>query len=80
MHKPESVEDGSTFDLPGIERALRLETQYERSGHAARTLVRTADLRVVLLALKASSSIPEHRPDETASIHVLSGHPGTQRY
>ncbi|MEO8185421.1 MAG: cupin domain-containing protein [Deltaproteobacteria bacterium] len=73
MHKPESIEQGSSFDLVALERELRLDGQYERSGHTARTLVRTSDLRVVLMVMKGQSSIPEHQADETASVQVLSG-------
>jgi quercetin dioxygenase-like cupin family protein len=73
MHKPESVADGSNFDLVALERELRLEDQYELNGHTARTLIRTADLRVVLLVMKSTARIPEHHADETASIQLLSG-------
>jgi quercetin dioxygenase-like cupin family protein len=73
MHKPESVEDGNSFDLIALERELRLEEPYERNGHTARTLVRTSDLRVVLLVMKSRARIPEHHADETASLQLLSG-------
>jgi len=73
MHKPESVEDGSRFDLVALERELRLEEPYERNGHTARTLVRTSDLRVVLQVMNSSTRLPEHHADETASIQLLSG-------
>jgi quercetin dioxygenase-like cupin family protein len=73
MPKLESVEDGSTFDLDGIERELRVDGAYERNGHSARTLARTQDLRVVFMVLKDGGTIAEHHADETTSIHALSG-------
>jgi quercetin dioxygenase-like cupin family protein len=36
--------------------------------------VREADLRIVLVAMKAGARIAEHRANETASIHTISGH------
>lgn len=74
MHEPHSAVEGTTFDLALIAAEMRAaEGVYEREGHTARTLVRETDLRVVLVVMKAGSIIKEHRVDETASIHVLSG-------
>jgi quercetin dioxygenase-like cupin family protein len=65
---------GGTFDLQAIDAELRTTKAYAREGHTARSLAREDDLRVVLLAMKASARIAEHRADETAVVHVLSGH------
>ena len=73
MAKPESPSDGVTFDIPGIADELRREEAYEREGQSARTLVRTSDLRVVLVVLKAGKHMPEHQANVTASVHTLSG-------
>jgi quercetin dioxygenase-like cupin family protein len=73
MHKPESIDTGTSFDLNALERELRVEEQYARSGHMARTLVRAPDQRVVLMVMKAGARIPEHQADGTASIQLLSG-------
>lgn len=74
MHAaPQNVDHGVAFDLVATGRELRAERQYEQSGHAARTLVRTPDLRVVLVAMRADGRISEHHADATASIQVLSG-------
>lgn len=73
MPKPEPVADGATFDLAALDREMRGEAMYERSGHVARTLVRAPDLRLVLMVMKSGSRISEHKADETASVHVLSG-------
>ena len=73
MPKPASVAKGATFDLVAIDREMRVESAYERSGHTARTLARTPDLRVVLVVMRTGSRIAEHHTNETAAIHVLSG-------
>jgi quercetin dioxygenase-like cupin family protein len=74
MHKqPVSVENGARFDLVAIERELRLESPYEQNGHTARTFIRTKDLRVVLVVMRANARMAEHKANETVSIHVLSG-------
>ncbi len=73
MMKPASTERGAVFDLAAAERELRTQDAYARDGHTARTLVREADLRIVLLVMRAGSQIAEHHADETASIHALAG-------
>lgn len=65
---------GVALDLDTIDRELRQDSQYQHSGHAARTLLRVPDLRVVLLVVKAGSEIAEHRAPGAGSIHVISGH------
>jgi quercetin dioxygenase-like cupin family protein len=52
---------------------MRGKEVYEREGHTSRTLVRESDLRMAVVAMK-SGAIREHRANETASIHMLSGH------
>ena len=61
-----------TFDLAAIDSELRNENAYRREGHTARVLVRKPDLRIVVM--KAGARIAEHRADETAPVHALSGH------
>jgi quercetin dioxygenase-like cupin family protein len=73
MPQPESPEHGLTFDLGAIEREMRQEDAYERNGHTARTLLRAADLRVLLIVMKAGSRMAEHQATASASIHALSG-------
>ena len=45
-----------------------------QSGHGAKTLVKYDDLRVVLIALKARSTIPEHHAEGQISIQSVVGH------
>ncbi|MCB9707251.1 MAG: hypothetical protein H6714_00475 [Myxococcales bacterium] len=53
---------------------MRQEDAYQRAGHTARTLVRSADLRVVALVMKAGARIAEHQAPQSASIQTVSGH------
>lgn len=72
MPEPRALEQGASFDLAAMSDELRRESEYE-SGHTARTLVRTPDLRVVLIAMQANARIAEHQVEQTASIQVLRG-------
>lgn len=74
MREPASPDHGVTFDLGAIAEELRSEEAYLREGHTARTLVRTPDLRIVVIALKAGETISEHRASVTVSVQTLSGH------
>ena len=74
MTKPTSITQGAEFDLAVAERELRLEDAYRLDGHTARTLVREAMMRIVLLVMRAGAKIAEHRSQDAASIHVLAGH------
>jgi quercetin dioxygenase-like cupin family protein len=65
---------GTAFDIVDIAREMRAQEAYARDGHTARTLVREADLRVVLMVLNTGSIIKEHRVAETAVVHSLEGH------
>jgi quercetin dioxygenase-like cupin family protein len=49
------------------------ETTWSK-GQNAGTLVKYADLRVVMTALQAKERIPEHKTEGRISIHVVSGH------
>ncbi len=74
MHQaPKSVDEGACFDLRDVEAELRSEAQYQNTGQAARTLVRTEDLRIVVIVLAPGARLAEHRAQETASIQVLTG-------
>jgi hypothetical protein len=56
MPRPDSPEFGAVFDLAEITREMRGEAEYNHGhGHAARTIVRTDDLRVVLVAIQVVS-------------------------
>ena len=61
------------FDLISEVDRLHGESTWN-TGHNARTLIKYDDLRVVLMALKAGSRIPEHKANGRISVQVLSGH------
>lgn len=70
---PTAPEQGLTFDLGEVVRELRADELYLREGQGARTLIRTSDLRLVLVALKAGKTISEHEANVTAAVQTLSG-------
>lgn len=72
-HEVPTVGPYMEFDLPAEIHRLHAETTWG-TGHNARTLVKYDDLRIVLMALQASTRVPEHKTDGGISIHVLSGH------
>jgi quercetin dioxygenase-like cupin family protein len=61
------------IDLPGEVSRLQSETAWS-SGQNARTLIKYDTLRVVLVALQAGRTLPEHRTEGRLTIHVVSGH------
>ena len=69
MSAPESPTHGLRFDLAALAQELRAEPSYAREGHTARTLVRTSDLRVVLVVLRAGKKLLEHHVNVTASVY-----------
>lgn len=73
MSGVQSAEQGVVFDLSVVDRELRQEDAYQRAGHTARTLVRSPDLRVVVLVMKGGARIAEHQAQQSASIHTVSG-------
>lgn len=73
MLKSDSKQSQATFDLSALDAELRKEDSYQTIGHMARTLVRTRDLRVVMIAARAGSRLAEHQANETVAIHVVSG-------
>lgn len=74
MPRPDSPEFGVVLDLEELTREMRGEAEYGHGhGHAARTIVRTHDLRVVLIAIRAGAQIAEHVAQATAAIQVISG-------
>lgn len=74
MNTPAMPDHGLTFDLESVADELQAEDQYSREGQSARTIIRTSDLRIVVIALKAGKTISEHHANVTASVHTLSGH------
>jgi quercetin dioxygenase-like cupin family protein len=61
------------FDIARELQQLHLEPGWQ-SGQNARTLVKHDGLRIVLIALKARSRIPEHHTAGQISIQAIVGH------
>lgn len=74
MNEPRAASNGVSFDLARIARELCAESAYARDGHTARTLIRAADLRVVLVAIRAGQSISEHHANASVTVQTLAGH------
>lgn len=70
---PTSPDQGVRFDLDEVVRELRADEQYLREGQTSRTLIRAADLRIVVVALQAGKTISEHHAKVTAAVQTLSG-------
>jgi quercetin dioxygenase-like cupin family protein len=61
-------------DLSAVIARLRAEDTWRRDGHSGRTVVKHADLRVVVMALRKGARIPAHAAAARISIQTLSGH------
>jgi quercetin dioxygenase-like cupin family protein len=72
-HTPSMASPFLEFDLTSAVDRLHRESTCD-TGRNARTLIKYDDLRVVLMALKAGSHIPEHKANGRISVQVLSGH------
>lgn len=68
LHRPVLL-----VDLNREAAALKEEKPWQARGHNARTLAKDADLRLVLVALKAGARLKEHQAEECVSVHALSG-------
>lgn len=72
-HTPPMADPFMEFDLPTEIHRLHAETAWS-TGHNAKTLIKYDDLRVVVIALRAGTRVPEHKTEGRVSVHVLSGH------
>lgn len=74
MMKTDSPKFGTVVDLTATVGEMRGEAEYNYAqGHAARTILRANDLRVVLIAIRRGAHIAEHVARATAAIQVVSG-------
>lgn len=62
------------LDLAAELARLRDEEPWRRSGRHSRTLIKDAELRVVLIALRAGARLEEHHAPGRITIHALDGH------
>ena len=61
------------LDIPAELARLRGEETWRRTGRHARTLVKDADLRVVLIALGAGMRMEEHHAPGRITVQTLAG-------
>jgi quercetin dioxygenase-like cupin family protein len=61
------------FDLAAETEQLRKEGPWKNTSRNAKTLVKHADLRIVLIAMKRGTRMEGHKTDESISIHALRG-------
>ncbi|MEO7732560.1 MAG: cupin domain-containing protein [Kofleriaceae bacterium] len=71
--QPEAARAGIVVDLAEVARELHADADASSVGHAARTVLREPDLRVVVIAMRAGATIAEHHASDTATVHVLHG-------
>ena len=75
-HRPHTLsmaESLMEFDLEAEVERLKAEATWS-TGHNARTLVKHADVRVVLIAVQRNARMPEHQTEGRVSVHVIAGH------
>src|SRR5436305_3474592 len=60
---------GLTYELPAEVQALRGDLSRTSGGRAAKTLVKADNLRVVLIALRAGTTLDPHAITGPASLH-----------
>lgn len=72
-HSPTMAASYLEFDIPGELEQLHHEAGWQ-SGQNAKTLVKYDGLRIVLIALKTGSRIPEHRTEGQIAIQTVVGH------
>jgi quercetin dioxygenase-like cupin family protein len=61
------------IDLAAVVRELHVDAIASSVKHAARTIVRESDLRVVVIAMEAGAVLAEHHASDTALLHVVHG-------
>ena len=61
------------FDLAAEIQQLRQEP-YWQSGHNSKTIVHYPDLRVVVTAIRANTTIHEHKSSGRVAVQTLQGH------
>lgn len=63
----------STFDLQALAQRIKNEEAWRRGERATLPLFRTEGMRVMLLALRAGTSLASHRADGPITVQVIEG-------
>lgn len=61
------------FDLVAEAESLRHTAPWSTRGHCAKTLLKQADLRIVLIVMRAGARLQEHDTDHRISVQTLTG-------
>jgi len=77
-HENEQHRDTPTRSFPIArsdleEEIRRMRTSPRSGGHLGKTLLRNADMRVVLMILERGARIPDHRAEGSLTIQTLDG-------
>ncbi len=57
-----------------VEEIQRMRASAHANGHVAKTLVRSTELRLVLMVLRGGAEIPVHHAEGALTVHALDGH------
>lgn len=71
--QPVPASSTTVVQLAAVSQQLHADEAREEHSHGARTLVREADLRVVLLAFARGSKLAQHHVKDSATILVVEG-------
>ena len=62
-----------TFDIPALLTEMKRERAWQTGDRTAMTLLKTRELRLVLVAMHAGTAVPEHRAEGAVAVHVVQG-------
>ena len=62
-----------TFDIPSLMTQIKSEDTWKKGSRNGMTLLKGQGLRVVLVAVRAGTTIPSHRADGPLSLQVVEG-------
>jgi quercetin dioxygenase-like cupin family protein len=62
-----------TFDIPTLMTQIKSEGTWKKGSRNGMTLLKRQGLRVVLVAMRAGTTIPSHRADGPLSLQVVEG-------
>lgn len=62
-----------TFDLPALLEQIKSEEGWSKNARNAMTLHKSPELRIVLVAMHAGTSIPGHKADYPFSLMMIEG-------
>src|SRR4030095_17001324 len=61
------------FDIPALLTEMKRERAWQTGDRTAMTLLKTRELRLVLVAMHAGTAVPEHRAEGAVAVHVVQG-------